>query len=52
MRERWRKDLWPKKKQDDDNALYVGYFIGAFGDLRADRIMKPLLTEFMDLLQR
>ena len=52
MRERWRKDVRPEGKQDDDNALYVGYFIGCFGDLPVDRITKPLLTEFMDLLQR
>lgn len=52
MRERWRKDVRPKDKQDGDNALHVGYFIGAFGDLQVDRITKPLLAEFMDLQQR
>lgn len=52
MRERWRKDVRPKDKQDEDNALYVGYFIGAFGDLPVDRITKPLLAEFLDRLQR
>ncbi len=34
------------------DALYVGYFISCFGDLPVDQITKPLLTEFMDLLQR
>ena len=52
MRERWIKDVRPLEKQDDDNALYVGYFISTFGDLPVDQITKPLLTEFMDLLQR
>ena len=39
-------------KQQDDNALYTGYFIGQFGDLPVDQITKPVLKDFMDLLER
>lgn len=52
MRERWTKDVRPGQKQIEDNALYTGYFVSVYGDLPVDLITKPLLTEFMDLLQR
>ena len=52
MRERWIKEERPLDKQQDDNALYTGYFIGKFGDLPVDQITKPVLKDFMDLLER
>ncbi|RYC29140.1 site-specific integrase [Lichenibacterium minor] len=52
MRERWIKEERPLDKQQDDNALYTGYFISKFGDLPVDQITKPVLKDFMDLLER
>lgn len=52
MRAQWIKDERPKQKQIDDNALYVGYFVGEFGDLSVDQITKPMLAEFRDRLLR
>ena len=52
IRERWIKGVGPLEKQNDDDALHIGSSINAFGDLPVDRITKPLLTEFIDLLQR
>ncbi len=52
MRECWVKEERPRDKQQDDNLLYTGYFIGEFGDLPVDQITKPVLKKFMNLLER
>ncbi|MDX7949738.1 site-specific integrase [Lichenihabitans sp. Uapishka_5] len=52
MREAWILDKRPEQKPRDDNALYVGYFVSLFGDLPVADITRPMIDQYLKLLDR